>query len=264
MAELLGGNDRVTPEALMALQRDVRSPSARTARDAILARVREAAGTAWNARAILAAWDGAYTEDSRGALAFEAVFAELAPRVFRATGRQKEMAWLSQTSFARQAFLRALAEVDDRTLAPMLTAAFARADDTLKRHGAWGDIHRLQLNHQLAELPLGGAPYRFVDLPSGGSNETLMKAAHGLKSEPGRVRYGAQARHVSDMSDPDANWFVLLGGQDGWFNSSTFLDQVPLWREGRYVRMPLEAETVLREFPHAIVLEGRPRTASLP
>lgn len=266
MAELLGGGARVAPGDLMALQRDVRSPSARMVRDAILARMTAApvVPDAAAAHAALAAWDGAYTEDSPGALAFEAAFAELAPRVFRATGREKEMAWLSQTSFARQAFARALGEVDDAALAPMIAAALARAEVTLKRHGTWGAVHRLQLNHQLADLPLGGAAYRFVDLPSGGSNETLMKAAHGLKSEPGRVRYGAQARHVSDMSHPDANWFVLLGGQDGWFNSSTFLDQVPLWREGRYVRLPLEPETVAREFPRALVLEARPRAAARP
>ena len=27
------------------------------------------------------------------------------------------------------------------------------------------------------------------------------------------VTYGSNARHISDMSDPDGNYFVLLGGQ---------------------------------------------------
>ena len=39
-------------------------------------------------------------------------------------------------------------------------------------------------------------------------------------------RLGSMARHVSDLSDPDANWFVLLGGQDGWFGAENFADQV--------------------------------------
>ena len=42
----------------------------------------------------------------------------------------------------------------------------------------------------------------------------------------------------------DDNRFLLLGGQDGWFNSSTALDQVPLWRRGDYIRLPMRAESV--------------------
>ena len=58
------------------------------------------------------------------------------------------------------------------------------------------------------------------------------------------------------MSDPDANWFVLLGGQDGRFNSSTALDQWDLWRRGAYVRVPLTLPEVRRTFPHALALEN--------
>jgi hypothetical protein len=68
---------------------------------------------------------------------------------------------------------------------------------------------------------------------------------------------GSMARHVSDLSDPDANWFVLLGGQDGWFGAENFADQVPLWREGRYIRLPLTEAAVARAFRH--VLELRPK-----
>jgi penicillin amidase len=60
---------------------------------------------------------------------------------------------------------------------------------------------------------------------------------------------GSMARHISDLSDPDANWFVLLGGQDGWFGSESFADQVELWRERRYIRLPLSPEKVREEFP---------------
>jgi penicillin G amidase len=69
-----------------------------------------------------------------------------------------------------------------------------------------------------------------------------------------RAGYGSNARHISDLSDMDRNWFVLLGGQDGWLNSSTFLDQVPLWLEGEYVEMPLRLETVRARFRHVTEL----------
>jgi penicillin amidase len=76
-----------------------------------------------------------------------------------------------------------------------------------------------------------------------------MKTAHPASNERHKASYGSNARHISDLSDEDANYFVLLGGQDGWLNSSTFLDQVDLWRAGRYLRMPLRLETVRAEFP---------------
>ena len=52
----------------------------------------------------------------------------------------------------------------------------------------------------------------------------------------------------------DRNWFVVLGGQDGWLNSSAFLDQVPLWLEGEYIEMPLRLETVRARFRYVTEL----------
>ena len=46
---------------------------------------------------------------------------------------------------------------------------------------------------------------------------------------------------------------VLLGGQDGWLGSDTILDQAALWREGRYLDLPLRPETA-RAWPHHTVL----------
>ena len=50
---------------------------------------------------------------------------------------------------------------------------------------------------------------------------------------------------------------MLLGGQDGWLNSTTMLDQWPLWRDGTYVRMPLSLEAVREHFPHKLVLDNK-------
>jgi len=91
-------------------------------------------------------------------------------------------------------------------------------------------------------VPVLGGRYAFADFPVGGSSATLMKTAHDLTTKRHATRFGSQARHLSDLADPDANWFLLLGGQDGWFNSASFLDHVPLWRDGRMIRVPLTPE----------------------
>ncbi|HET6222474.1 MAG TPA: penicillin acylase family protein, partial [Dongiaceae bacterium] len=124
----------------------------------------------------------------------------------------------------------------------------------LQRYGSWGEAHRLPVQHLLGGLPVIGARYRFADLPAAGSSETVLKTAHALTAERHDTRYGAQARHISDLADPDANWFVLLGGQDGWFNSSTFRDQVEPFMTGGMVQVPLTLDKVRASFPHRLDL----------
>jgi penicillin amidase len=74
---------------------------------------------------------------------------------------------------------------------------------------------------------------------------------------PHFVRFGACARHVSDMADLDANYFVLLGGQDGWLGSANFYDQVPLWRQGAYIGVPLLESSIVPRFTQETVLRPR-------
>lgn len=77
-----------------------------------------------------------------------------------------------------------------------------------------------------------------------------MKVAHGVLAKPYIADFGQVARHISDLSDPDHNWFVLAGGQDGWLGSANFADQIPLWQNKRWIRVPLRRKTLVDEFPH--------------
>ena len=117
-------------------------------------------------------------------------------------------------------------------------------------------MHRLGLDHPLSLLPLVGGRFRFTDVPVGGGNDTLMKTAHHTGADRHFVDYGSNARHISDMSDPDRNYFVLLGGQDGHIGSTTFLDQTELWLEGAYIELPLRIETVRERFPYRTELRN--------
>jgi len=91
-------------------------------------------------------------------------------------------------------------------------------------------------------------------MPTSGSTESLMKTAHSSTDQRHFTRYGQQARFVADLADPDANYFTLLGGQDGWLGSSTALDQLKLWQDGAYIQMPLGAEAVRTRFRRAMTL----------
>ncbi|MCE9522593.1 MAG: penicillin acylase family protein, partial [Alphaproteobacteria bacterium] len=138
------------------------------------------------------------------------------------------------------------------TIAALDVGVKAAAD-----HPTWGDMHRLSVQAQFAAIPVIGSRYQFDNVPAAGSSETILKTDHESSAERHNTRYGAQARHVSDLSNPDANWFVMLGGNDGWYNSSTFRDQVDAFMTGQSYQVPLKIETVRATFARKSVLKAQ-------
>ena len=260
MAELIREHSPLGIAEVERFQQDVYMSSAVGLRDVLLAKLdqtglaAEADSRAEQAIGRLAGWDGYYRVDSKGAVAFEqfreAFTAHFYALSFGATD------WLAFANVARikALMIEDIEQADAADLRPALAAGLERAADGLDEFDGWGDMHRMQLAHPLANVPLIGGRYRFVDYATGGSTDTLMKTSHRTTAERHAVGYGSNARHVSDMSDADRNYFVLLGGQDGWLNSANFLDQVPLWRAGDYIQMPLTPEALHAAHPHRLDL----------
>jgi penicillin amidase len=235
-------------ETLARIQRDTRWEPAEIQRRQLLAWSGNTGTSAQERRFIdaVSSWDCCYDKRSRGALAFELWCYHLARllvparkrRIYSASWGTRRLIWediqSAQPQHRRRAVHRAL-----RTAARTIGA-----DET------WGDRHRLRLGHPLALLPVLGRAWRFADLPAAGGADTLMKTAHRQTAHRHAVSYGSMARHISDLSDPDRNLFVLLGGQDGWLGSTTFMDQVALWQEGQYISLPLRPDTARENFRH--------------
>ena len=255
MAELLRGGG-IGIEDVKALQQDVHKASAAALRDLFVERIdaSDIAGSAGEdgkrALAAMREWDGRYSPDSQGALAYEA-FREAFVRSFYAArlGERDGDAFADAGRIERMM----AADIEGAGTAELDAAmgtALNGAGAVVARFPDWGAMHRLGLDHPLSRLPLVGERFRFTDVPVGGANDTLMKTAHHTGAERHFVDYGSNARHISDMSDVDRNYFVLLGGQDGHIGSTTFLDQTELWLEGAYIEMPLRIETVRERFAH--------------
>ena len=256
ITEPIDANAAVGVADLQAIQRDVTMPSAIALRDAIVERS-ETLGLTTQGGAqeravieLLRNWDGRYSADSRGALAFEVFLDQFAisfydqakARAYFAIGRMRQM------------LLQDIPPAPSDKLSAAIRHSLNRSVGSLAEFQTWGDMHRLRLSHPLGLIPFIGAKYRFADHPSAGGVQTVMKTAHGAPVERHATRYGSNARHISDMADVDRNYFALLGGQDGWFRSTTFLDQVRLWLEGAYVQVPLRLSTVRETFRHRTVL----------
>ena len=154
-----------------------------------------------------------------------------------------------------------LKRVDADAVAAAARPAVASAAENLARFANWGHMHRLAISHPMGFLPVIGSRYRFADYPIGGSSHSIMKTAHATTDELHNTRFGSNARHISDMSDIDKNYFVLLGGQDGWFKSANFLDQVPYWLSGNYVQVPMRLDVVRKTFARKTVLGGMKSTS---
>jgi len=252
MTRYLEERDSVGVDDLAALQQDTYQGSSVMLRDGLVGHLDRLgphltldAGAAAAADA-MRRWDGHYRIDSTGALAFEVVLfhvvdAVVAPeqqRAYAASGRPFSL------------LVDDLAAQGDESLGQALTQALGEASAVLEQGKEWGDLHRLRIAHPLGALPVLGRRYVFDDLPTAGSSQTVMKTAHAMTDEKHNTQFGSNARHISDMSDPDANWFTLLGGQDGWINSANFTDQFDLWPRGEYVKLPLRVETVARDFAY--------------
>ncbi len=253
LREVLGAAREFRLEDISRLQQDVGSSGAVRIRARIVPHLPDDVPVA----AALREWDGRYTEDSAGALAFELVVA----RIVRHLPARRSNSIFGASWAALEFLDRQLGRLQPTALATIVARAAREAAPKFRRFGRWGEIHRLRLGHPLMHLPLIGRRYLAQDQPVGGSNETLMKTRHDVVRGRHAVKFGAQARHVFDLSDLDANYFVLLGGQDGWLGSTTFADHLSLWRSGRFIRVPLRTETVRVEHPHVTVLSPRKRKA---
>lgn len=229
------------------IQTDVLSPVGLETAQEIVARCASLDIDAGGARILdlLRDWDGRYTVESQGAAAYQAVLARL---VKSAYGKRygADIAGTMCSSPAVQSLI--LEDLRSGSLDKFLPRALTRACVDAPEGRTWGDVHHLRLNHWIGAVPVLGSSFRFGEIPIPGSCSTIFKSAHTIGASKHQATFGATARFVTDLSSPDDNHFVIMGGQDGWLGSDSFDDLIPLWREGRLVQIPFSPAGVARTF----------------
>jgi penicillin amidase len=255
--QMLSTDEKISLEALKEMQQDTVSLFVRE----MMPELRAAFAATPDARAVnpafvdrLLAFDGDYKINSTGAPAFETFLYHFAPRVYGVATADLIPSWVANWNGFGKAFMKDFAALPEDRRKAALVEAIAPAASDVAPFATWGEMHRLQISHGLGAIPGIGSNFEYMNVPTAGSRETVFKAAHGFHNTMHTTRYGSQARQLSDMSDPDANYFVLLGGNDGWIGSANFLDQVTLWQNGDYIRMPLRPETIAAEYPTVMTL----------
>ncbi|TNE40197.1 MAG: penicillin acylase family protein, partial [Alphaproteobacteria bacterium] len=255
LQSVLDAAQDVTVEDVKLLQQDTFMLSSLEFRDRLVSAI-DGAGVETSSPALdlIRQWDGHYDASSKGALAFEAFFGPFASSLYSLEGRKSEFDALQDSGDLKWGAIAVLEAAPPEVLKDLVPAALVHADEALAAYETWGGMHRLRLAHPFALVPDVDQAFFKIDLPAGGSAETLMKTSHSPTTKKHGSLFGSQSRHVSDMSTLDENYFVLLGGQDGWVNSSTFADQLELWQSGDYIQMPLSEEKIAREFSHSVKL----------
>lgn len=250
------GRPKIDIDDLRALQTDVCAPGAAELGRALIADIGAVLPGQLDTALLrrLEGWDGGYTEDSSGAVAFETLIYHLVAGLNGCRHAHRLPEPLGQWSYLSRYLLADLQAIAADARARLYASALADASRDAAKSATWGDMHRLRIGHMLAKMPLLGRRFVSASGPIGGSRQTPLKMAHGLERRRHITSFGQVARHISDMADPDANFFVLLGGQDGWIGSDTFDDQIALWRQGGYLQMPLRETTIEAEFPTVIRL----------
>lgn len=252
MQSVLGAKNKVTLDDLKALQRDTQSPESRDLAEDLIRLIESvpearAADEAFLAR--LKSFDGDYRAEASGPVAFETLLYHLVPAVYGAKSAAELPGLYGDLRQMRNYLMPDLMALNAQARTGILARAIKAAAADARKYPSWGDMHRLRIQHWFASMPLVGKYFVYADYPAGGSRETVMKTAHGLTNGREAATYGSQARFVSDLGDPDSSEFVMIGGNDGWLGSENALDQIPLWLEGRYIKMPLTPPAVAREFP---------------
>lgn len=232
IAELLDGRATHDVASLHDIQLDVVTLRGRRFA-AAAARAFRAEGAEAQA-ALLEAWDGTAHLDSEAAALFSAWMDSVNDGVARTVVEDRG------ASVPYGVTLSVL--LDGDTVPSAVERAAARA----LAHGEpvpLRQVQTLRLDHPLSAVGVLQALFGFSreDIPVPGSPVTVNPAS-GRGGEGTHVRWGASQRHVSDLSDLDAGGFVLPGGQSGWPGGRHALDQLPPWREGGLIPLPMSRE----------------------
>lgn len=255
LATLVTAEQRpVTVEQLKQWQRDTYSAGGDALRQQLADRLPlEAVRDKEDLYADLLAWDGYYRSDSRGAVAFQGVMAQAWKSYTEQPTFSPVMSdYLEQAENWKPELAQWLATLTDEALIEHMNRWLKTAANTTWKKSVWGDIQVQPQNPTLGMIPYLGHRYRLPSYPAEGANDTLNKSAHALGTKKQSVSYGSSARHISDLSSLDTNYFVLHGGQDGWMMTPAMNDQTALWRQGKYIQMPLSTEGITSGFQRFI------------
>jgi penicillin G amidase len=245
---LLDANPRPDAGVMAGIQLDNRSLLAEASLP-LLGRI-ATTGRAREAQALLGAWNGEMAANLPQPLIWNAWALRFQAIVLAAAGAPADAAspeFLDALVTGRApAFCRPDCE------GPAARALDAAVADLTTAYGAdmaawrWGPAHAARFDHPLLRFIPGINALVRLEVPTAGDGQTVNRGgARALPDTPGfRNVHGAGLRLVADMASPDGLLAIIATGQSGHPMSQHWGDLLPLWAEGRMLRLSREPSRV--------------------
>ncbi|HEX9151782.1 MAG TPA: penicillin acylase family protein, partial [Flavobacterium sp.] len=141
-------------------------------------------------------------------------------------------------------------ETRDQILSRSFKEAIAALDKQLGNSvqaWTWNKVHTLEHQHPLGKVAALRKIFNVGPFEVSGSNEVINNQMFGF-SEDGnyKVSAGPSTRRIIDFSDIENCWSILPTGQSGNPLSAHYRDQAELYNAGKYRRMKLNKEEIVR------------------
>ncbi|NRA62943.1 MAG: penicillin acylase family protein [Pseudobacteriovorax sp.] len=249
MTSLIENTDKVGIKELMDLQKDVFSKTAYNLKNTVMNKVKsygKISSPIWDS---FASWQGFYEAKEKGAVAFEILMYFGWRDYITSNHTDLTLQKYYQGFDGWKPIMRHwIEQLQGRLVYAKLQSWIKNSEAYWNNNMVWGDFHRQIIQHPMGSIPFLGRRFKILEYGENGGNDTLFKTGRRFSPEVQKVSYGASARHISDMSHIDENYFVLKGGQDGWMTTKNLSDQIKLWRQGRYIKIPLSLKKIKNEF----------------
>jgi penicillin amidase len=259
IATELEKSERHDMDSFAAIQTDTVSLGALSLRAAMLELLPGARRNIPEARA-LAAWDGRMARDLAAPLIFAAWAAKLqemtvADELSELTGRLRglRVRMLRRMLTARPAWCDDIDTPETETCADITAASFdAALADLREAYGRdsegwrWGDAHRATFAHPLLRFVPQLAALVSPTVETDGGDHTVNRGTHRMRGVRFDHVHGAGLRAIFDMAQPDAARYMIAPGQSGQFASPHHDDLMDAWRDGRYIDLATDLDTLRR------------------
>lgn len=199
-------------------------------------------------------WNGHYEQKSKGAVVFYGLSYYLWNDYIDNLEDESMREFYRKSERWKQDLSQHLTKMTAEEMSKKVEAYLPKVASFQEKYPYWGKFTQQSLKTHLGLVPVVGSKFSYDSYEIGGSSDTLNKYGRPLSLERVEAMYGATARHISDMSSLDENYFVLNGGQDSWLMNENLNDQTSLWKKGQYIKIPLSMEKVRREFDQALII----------
>ncbi len=107
----------------------------------------------------------------------------------------------------------------------------------------WGEVHTIRMRHIFGEKKPFDFVFNLGPYPLGGASTTLISGEYSF-NRPYDVILAPSMRQIVDLSDSTMMQSVITSGESGQPFSRHFNDQVKLWLDGKYHNLTLDKKII--------------------